>query len=59
VRHGAAVEDGRFGCAWRMDLPFAPFSIDIGDFTGDGVDDIAVRDGGDIQVYAAAEFAPQ
>jgi hypothetical protein len=52
IRFGAPTAE-LFGCASRIDLPIYPFSIAIGDFTGDGRDDIAVQDGASVQVYAA------
>jgi hypothetical protein len=52
LRFGAATAE-MFGCGSRIDLPIYPFSMAIGDFTGDGSDDIAVQDGTSVQVYAA------
>ncbi|HET6584110.1 MAG TPA: VCBS repeat-containing protein [Nannocystaceae bacterium] len=52
IRYGAQTVE-MFGCASRIELPIEPYSIAIGDFTGDGADDIAVADAQSLQVYAA------
>lgn len=52
MRFGAATAE-MFGCGSRIDLPIYPYSIAIGDFTGDARDDVAVQDGASVQVYAA------
>jgi hypothetical protein len=57
LRYGAAV-DGLFGCSAQTNLSIAPHVIAIGDFTGDGLDDVAVSDGMVVHVYAAPAVAP-
>lgn len=56
VRHGGAQE--LFGCLSRIEVPLVPYRLDVGDFTGDGLGDVAISDGGTVQVYAVASVAP-
>ncbi len=56
ARHGGA--QGLFGCMSRFEVPIVPYRLDVGDFTGDGLGDVAVSDGGTVHVYAVASVAP-
>jgi hypothetical protein len=57
VRFGAADND-MFGCGTQAELPLGAHLIAVGDFTADGIDDVAVSNGTFVQVYAVSAAAP-
>jgi hypothetical protein len=57
VRHGGPQGE-LFGCLSTWAVPIVPYRMVVGDFTGDGFGDVAISDGGSVQVYVVAAVAP-